>query len=196
MTSRPSEPTATETTGSGDRADLREQLEQHLPGLRRFLHHRMGRVLAAREDSVDLVQSVCREVLQQLHDARLHHHGDAEFRQWLYNAAVFKLRDRIKYWDAARRRTTPVGGDQLDAEHPVLGVLCTPSQEVSLQENLRRLQQALDGLPPQQRQIIVWAHIDNLSHRDIAERLHVTESHSRVLLARALARLARMRDSD
>jgi len=171
-------------------------LEEHLPGLRGFLRQHMGRQLLAHESSADLVQSVCREVLERLAAERIEYRGDAEFRQWLYNAAMFKIRNRLKYWGAARRdprQEAPLDATQSAA---LFQSLWTPSQAVSMEEGLARFQAALARLPAEQQQVIVLAKLEGLSHRAIGERLGVTESHSRVLLTRGLARLARLLDQD
>jgi RNA polymerase sigma-70 factor (ECF subfamily) len=179
----------------GDDVALSSLLGQLVPDLRGFLRRRMGAELAARESSSDLVQSVCREVLQRLADERLEHRSAAEFKQWLYNAAIFKLRNRLKYWGAARRdpgQEAPPADDSNTAFHS----LRTPSQEASLQEQYSRLEAAIERLPPEQRRVVVLAKLEGRSHREIAAELGISEGHSRVLLARGLARLASLCDDD
>jgi RNA polymerase sigma-70 factor (ECF subfamily) len=179
----------------GDPQAILQLLEQHLPELRGFLHRHMGRELLAHESSADLVQSVCREVLERLADERVQYRTAAEFKQWLYNAAMFKIRNRLKYWGAARRdahQEVPV----VDASQSqaLFQSLWTPSQAASLKENLARFESALARLPGEQQQVIVLSKLEGRSHKEIAEQLGITESHSRVLLTRGLARLARLRD--
>jgi RNA polymerase sigma-70 factor (ECF subfamily) len=179
----------------GDPGAIVALLEAHLPGLRGFLRRRMGRELAARESSADLVQSVCREVLERLADERLEYRGIAEFKQWLYNAAMFKLRNRFKYWDAQRRHADE---QPLPADAAASAALhrspWTSSEAASLNEELVRFQAALAQLPAAQQQVIVLAKLEGRTHAEIATRLGISASHSRVLLARGLARLARLRD--
>jgi RNA polymerase sigma-70 factor (ECF subfamily) len=66
----------------------------------------------------------------------------------------------------------------------------TPSEVAALHEELDRLQEVLEQLPERYAQVITWAQIDGLGHAEIAERLGISETNSRVLLSRALARLA------
>lgn len=183
------------SAGRIDQDAIRALLEQHLPGLQAFLRQRMGGACAAKESSADLAQSVCREVLQRLADGRLQYHSAAEFRQWLYNAALFKVQDRHKYWGRERRgagvEVPPVDGATTDRRFRSLR---TPSQDAILEEKLSRFEAALAELPPEQQRVVVLARIEGRSHREIAAELSITESHSRVLLARALARLARRCD--
>ena len=51
------------------------------------------------------------------------------------------------------------------------------------------LTEFLDGLTPDQRQIITWHHLDGLSHREIGERLGIHEPAARVKLSRAMIAL-------
>jgi RNA polymerase sigma factor (sigma-70 family) len=50
----------------------------------------------------------------------------------------------------------------------------------------------LDRLPTDHRQIIAMHHLDGLTHREIGERLRITEQNSRVRLARAMLGLKRL----
>ncbi len=54
---------------------------------------------------------------------------------------------------------------------------------------LLRLQSALAALTPRQREAVELFYYQNLSHKEMAERLGITPEYSEVLLSRALARL-------
>jgi RNA polymerase sigma-70 factor (ECF subfamily) len=66
----------------------------------------------------------------------------------------------------------------------------TPSRAAEQHEDIERMRAALAKLPPKHREVIVLAYVDGLSHKQIAEKLELSEANSRVLLSRALARLA------
>src|SRR5258705_6880905 len=74
-----------ERAAAGDRAALDELVVRHVDGLRAFVRLRVGPELRARESSSDLVQSVCREVLQDAR--RFQHAGESAFKSWLYTTA-------------------------------------------------------------------------------------------------------------
>jgi RNA polymerase sigma factor (sigma-70 family) len=63
-------------------------------------------------------------------------------------------------------------------------------------EDRQRLEQAFARLAPRDQEIIGLVHEQQLPHREIALRLGIQEGHSRTLLARALARLARLAEED
>ncbi len=172
-----------------------ELLARYLPGLRAYVRRRAGRLIHARESSSDVVQSVCREVLERLADQRFEYRGEEAFRRWLYQAAVLKMRDRRRFWlaerrDAGREVSPPDGSG---APGPaVFRASGTPSQEAGRREDVERVRAALRELPPNYRRVIELAQLEGRPHREVAAELGITEAHSRVLLSRALARLARL----
>ncbi len=182
-----------ERASHGDEHAIESLIERLLPGLDRFLRRRAGALILTRESGTDLVQSVCREALERLADERLEYRGEAEFKQWLYHAAELKLKNRHRFYGRDRRdpgREAPIDRETL-VEH-LYRSMHTPSQEVVRREEVERLDQAFEGLDERARRIIVFFHVDGLSHREIAERMQIEESHSRTLLTRAMARLARL----
>jgi RNA polymerase sigma-70 factor (ECF subfamily) len=66
----------------------------------------------------------------------------------------------------------------------------SPERQVSAREELRHLQKALDGLPARCRQIVVLRKIDNLSQREVAKKLGVTEDVIESQVAKAMRLLA------
>lgn len=174
---------------SGDPAALHALLERYLPDLDGYVRRHTGAQLAQKESRSDLVQSVCREVLEDLAGGGFEWRGEAPFRQWLYQAALNKIQGKARYHGAQRRdadREQPLASDaSLPAQR-------TPSMSAVDAEERERFRRALAQLPEAQRQIVEWSHFEGLPHKQIAERLGVTEAHSRMLLSRALAQLARI----
>ncbi len=124
--------------------------------------------------------------------------GEREFKQWLYAAALFKVSERRRRWLADKRivprQALPEADtSQLDA---LFLSLSTPSEAAALRERMERLRSAFGRLSEEQRRIILLARLEGLPHREIAARLGVSEGNSRVLLARALAHLARLADEE
>ena len=185
---------ATDSAGSGDRAAIEQLLTQHLPALTRFLARRAEGVVLDRESASDLAQSVCREALERVAAERLTFQGQAELKQWLYKAALLKVSERRRRYLAQRReaaREVPLPSRSHGLSRAdFLRSLLTPSRVAAAREDLDRLEGAFGQLSSDQQRVITLAKLDGLSHQEIASRLGTSEGNSRVMLSRALARLA------
>lgn len=154
----------------------------------------MGPRLLARETSEDLVQSVCREVLDDLGD--FHYEHERGFKSWLFIQALRKVQDRAKYHSRQKR---DVGREVAIDEAQLLSgyaSFLTPSRVVSQREDIERLERAFDKLPEDYRDVITWSKLLGLTHAEIGERMGRTETAVRALLYRALVRLGFLLDAD
>ncbi|MEM7202653.1 MAG: sigma-70 family RNA polymerase sigma factor [Planctomycetota bacterium] len=174
-------------------ADALEQLlERNLPALRCFVRLRCGPEIRAKEESSDLVQSVCREVLSNLD--RFQYPSENGFQQWLFLTAARKIKNRYAYYLAAkrdaRRERRSSASESADAFAGCYASVCTPSREVAANEQIAEIEAAFDKLPEHYREVILLSRVVKLSSEEIAARMDKTEGAVRVLLCRALARLA------
>ncbi|MFT7676274.1 MAG: RNA polymerase sigma-70 factor (subfamily 1) [Planctomycetota bacterium] len=182
----------TQAAAAGDRRALEGLLEHHLPALRAYVRLRAGALVRNREASSDLVQSVCREVLERADNFR--YPSDAAFRRWLFTTALRKIMDRRKFHLAEKRdvgRDLPIASE--GAELAVLqayGKLTTPSQNAVVKEELERIEAAMDQLSEEQREVVSLSHVVGLSRAQIAEQVGKSEGSVRMLLHRSMARLA------
>jgi RNA polymerase sigma-70 factor (ECF subfamily) len=199
MTSPAGAPTAAllESASQGDDIAVDVLLERFLPGLEAFIRLRQGKLLRAKESAADLVQSVCREILQ--HMDRYQYRGEAQFRHWLYSTAMRKISNKYEYYraerrDAAREISPPAMGANSSTAEPILlqqyASVCTPSRLAVAHEEMARIEAAFERLPEDQREIILMSRMIGLSHKEIAEALGTTDGNVRVRLSRALAKLA------
>jgi RNA polymerase sigma-70 factor (subfamily 1) len=168
-------------------------LAENLTGLRAFLRVRAGAAIRARLNQSDLVQSVCREVLESAD--RFEFQGDAAFRNWLYTAALRKIVAQERKQHAARRdvRREVAVDAQGGADAAVLqgyASATTPSVLAMGREGAAKLEEAFDELTEEHREIITMARFCGLSHAEIAERLGKSEEACRQLLRRALVKLS------
>jgi RNA polymerase sigma-70 factor, ECF subfamily len=187
-----------EAAAAGDAAAVDALLAQHLPGLRAYVRLRAGPMLRARESASDLVQSVCRDVLENID--RFRYPGESAFKAWLFATAMRKIADRAEYWNAGKRDVAkevlaldaPVGGESgQDAQlADVYRSVCSPSRVAMGREVMERLEGAFEKLPEDYREVVVLARIVGLSRAEIAEKMGRSEASVRNLLSRALAELA------
>jgi len=177
----------------GDAPAADELLARFLPELRAFVRLRAGRRILGKESEDDLVQSVCREVLQDL--SAFEYRGIASFKKWLYLNALRKILDRDKHYrrkmrDVAREVALPTDPQYLSGFQNVL----TPSRVAIQAEAVAQLEAAFDQLPEEHVEVITLAKIVGLGHDEIAKEMGKTPNATRVLLHRALARLGRILD--
>jgi RNA polymerase sigma factor (sigma-70 family) len=176
------------STTRGDRGALDQLLQRYLPNLRAFVHARLGAHLRQHESSLDVMQSVCRELLSARDGFDFR--GEAHFRAWLFTAALNKVRERHRRLHSERRdvaREQPAtAGAPLSA-----ATLSTPSQDAIGNETAAAVHDALGELDEEHREVIALARFAGLPHRVIGEVMGRSEDAARQLLARALLQLAR-----
>lgn len=187
----------TDRAGRGDREAIETLLEQYLPELRAFVRLRAGPMIRARESDSDLVQSVCREVLD--HADRFRHPSETAFKRWLYTTALRKIVGRRDFYLAQKRDVLrEVGPGDGDSEQRSAGLLAcyqsfsTPSRQAMLREEVERIENAFEELSEEQREVITLAHVVGLSRAEIAAHLGKNEGAVRMILHRALAKVARL----
>lgn len=174
--------------GDGDRRALERLLEQYLPTLHAYVRVRLGGALEPRESSMDVVQSVCRQVLAA--EGPFRFADEDHFRAWLFTAAVNKLREKFRLHRGQRRA---VGREERALDHePVTAAafLQTPSQQAIGGETAAAVTAALGTLSEAHREVLTLARLVKLPHRAIAEVMGRTEPAVRQLLGRATLALA------
>ncbi len=174
---------------------IETMLERHLPELQSYVRGRVDRLVQAKESSSDLVQSVCREVIE--HIDRFEHRSPAGFRQWLYRTAERKIIDRFRYYTAEKRNAAREAPDlspsvMADAR----GLFYTPSHDASMREELGRAEAAFARLPGHYQQVILLARVRGYTYSEIANHVGRTEGAVRNLLYRGLAAISDALDED
>jgi len=167
----------------------------HLEDLRAFVRLKLEPDLRLRESCTDLVQSVCREVVEDLRG--FEDRGPGSFRAWLFTAALNKIRQKHHFWQAekrsARREVAPSHASGPDPSGDLYASLCSqggsPSEHAIAREQAGRIESAMDKLSPEQREVLLLARIVGLGHREIAERMGRSEVAVRSLLSRGSLRL-------
>lgn len=180
----------------GDEHAIEALLERHLDGLRNYVRRNVSPGVLAKESSSDLVQSVCREVLA--HVEQFEYRGEDAFRSWLYQAALRKLIDRQRYYNAEKRELAreapPAPSHELSGEAASVlaaSLAASPSSEAILNEEVQRLERAFAQLEDADRRIIHLVYVRGFSHAQVAAELNLSEVASRKQLSRALARLSK-----
>ena len=164
--------------------------------VRRIIRLRLNPKLRPKLDSMDVAQDALMLALEGLQDFTYRDEGD--FLRWLAKIAENRFRDILDKFHAGKRdihREMPLRQEGQRTEDGSVGAAgpvrnTTPSVILCKKEALDRLENALDGLKPEYRDVIMLKRIEGLSHTEIAERLGKNPGAVRMLLARAMAALA------
>ena len=166
-------------------------MDRELPFVREFVSRRMCELLKAIEQVDDVVQD---DMLVALRYTPRFLVSDREkFRGLLCRITENVLRDsaekhQAKKRDSGREREMP--RDTLLHLDPSVHSPTRPSQAATRNEDRLWLRLAIDLLPPEERELVLWHEYDGLSFDEIAERLGLTKAAARMRLTRSLPRLA------
>lgn len=167
-----------ERCAGGDEAACADLVAEH----QRWVVHLALNLLGSRDEALDLSQEVFLRVFRTLHQFR----GQSGLRTWIYRIAVNLARNRHRFW-RRRHRDEQVSLDEHVAIHGdhLAGHESTPEQLLAQKELGARVQQALDGLPFDQRTAVILREVDGLSYEEIAFSLGTATGTVKSRLARA-----------
>ena len=180
----------------GDAVAVDHLLQRFLPGLHAYVRRNASDLVAAKETPGDLVQSICREVLEEAGDFEDREGGEDAFGAWLYQKALWRLQDKHKFYRRAKRDVLKeVHDSRVQLDRPHEGGR-SPSSMAAEGERGAAVRAAVASMPAGYRQVIEWVQFDGLSYKEVAARLDKTDGAVRTLYARALSKLAQVLDSD
>jgi RNA polymerase sigma-70 factor (ECF subfamily) len=162
----------------GDETAAAEIVAEH----QRMVIQLATNLLGDREEALDLSQEVFLRVFRTLPSFN----GRSSLRTWIYRIAINQARNRHRFW-TRRHRGDQISLDEHLAAHGELpsGRESTPDRILDQKELAGRLRQALDGLPFEQRTVVVLREIDGLSYEEIGYSLGLAVGTVKSRLARA-----------
>lgn len=182
------------TARTGDLSAVSELLDRHRDRLRQMVRVRMDTRLASRVDPSDVVQETLAKGAARLPEYL--QSPSLEFYPWLRQIAHDCLVDLQRRHAHAGKRTV-TKEEQLalsDASAVALAQrLFTkkggPLSHLLREELLARTRQAMQGLSASDREVLTLRHLEELSTKETAAVLGVSESVIKVRLLRAVQRL-------
>jgi RNA polymerase sigma-70 factor (ECF subfamily) len=147
---------------------------------------RMGRRLRARMESRDILQVTLLKSFQNIDRFRSSDTGS--LMGWLARIAENEIRDQA---DHHQRRKRDAGQAVPLDDGPAGPAAAGRSalSQVIWDERAQRLEEALESLEPEQREIILLRKFEELSFLEIGTRLGKSPDACRMMLARAMVRL-------
>ncbi len=180
----------------GDASALDQLYRVYAERVRWLVRFRIGKELRSKLESMDLAQEVFIHALEGLGHFTYENEGD--FVRWLSKIAENAFRDNLDKLHADKRdirkevrlgsyEPTTSGGS---AGTPGPIDATTPSAIMAKREDLAKLEEAIDKLRPEYREVILLAKIEELSYSQIGERLGKSARAVKMLVSRAIVALA------
>ena len=147
---------------------------------------RLGPSLRGRLESRDILQDCFLKAFERLD--QFEGSERASLMGWLARIAENEIRDQAEFHGRQRRdarREVPLDDAPGGLVHRVRSV----SSRVALGQQTRHLERALERLEEAHREVIVLRKLQEMSWREVGERMGRTDDASRMLFARAMAAL-------
>lgn len=170
----------------GSREALGTLFERYAPRLHALIRFRLGPQLRRRLESRDILQVTLMRAFQGIE--RFEGSGSGSLMAWLGTIARDEICDQADF----HRRQKRDAARQAPLDERVDGLAEEIRSEVSrlqLLEDSERLERALDTLGESQREVILLRNYEELSFREIGERLGKSPDACRMQLARAMTAL-------
>ncbi len=163
----------------GDEAAIGSFCREYLPKVYRFALTKVH----VDADADDVVQNVMRNAARRIETYR----GEATLLSWLLQICRHEL---SKHYSRAGRHPAPLGFDGDDALRDIVesieGSQDDEPEGIALRNELSaRLRGALEELPDRYADALEMKYVDDLSSKQIAEKLGIGDEATQSLLARA-----------
>lgn len=186
-----------EKAKKGDDQAVEALLARHRDPVRRMIALRLDPAIIQRLDASDVVQDVLLEASRRLADYLKA--PPMPFHLWLRHIAKDHVIDaHRKHHQAAKRgvdRERPLaraGWDErssLDLASQLFDQELTPASAAIRKELEKRLQDALEEMNDDDREILLMRHFEQLGNQEVAQALGLTEAAASMRYLRAIRRL-------
>jgi RNA polymerase sigma-70 factor, ECF subfamily len=172
----------------GSRSALGALLDACAPRLLALIRLRLGPRLRAELESRDVLQATLLKALTRFEDFSGPDRGS--LAAWLARIAENEIRDLADFHTRQRRDVARrVSLDHESGAWRVAADLRSATSRIALDEELLRLERALESLTTEQREVIVLRRLHELEFGEIGERMGRSPDACRMLLTRSLAAL-------
>ena len=182
---------------AGDRDALNQLYNRYVSRVLAAVRARLGAELRSKVESWDILQDAMLASLKNIES--FEHNSEGAFLNWLAKVVENRIRDRLDFFRAGRRdhrKEEALGGARSDDSSIPLDLpdrtgLPTPSEMLILNEDLARLEQAMDRLPDESRELSVATKIEGRSYQEIAQDHGKSPDAVRMQVNRALVALTK-----
>lgn len=177
---------------TGDDQALNHLMERYLPRVLKIVRMRMGAKLRSQMESMDMVQDVMQRALKGFDQFDLRHEG--AFLHWLRKMVQHEILEWSEHYNAQMRDPNKeIHSDGADGRSVLDDIptdsVWNQSLRLHLKDDVLRLEQAMDDLSEEHREIIIMRQHEDLSFPEIGKILKCTEDAARMKYARAMNNL-------
>lgn len=157
--------------------------EELIGQYQRLIAHIVYRLISGRESREDLIQEILLKIYRNLPGFRHRSRLSTWIAKIAYHSCINYLQKKKSGLIADKIPEEESVDDHLIADTP------SPLSYTEQADLSRRLEREIDKLPPVQKAILTFYHLDSLSYREIGEILNLPEGTVKSYLFRARRRL-------
>lgn len=186
-----------ERAEQGDPTAVNDLFERHREAIRRIVRMRLDQRIQRRVDVSDVVQDVLLEANRRLTDYLKQ--PTLSFHLWLRQIAKDRMIDAYRRHRGSAKRsvdreqplTAPRNSEQSSIllSQQLQDQELTPAAAATQKELAKQVEEAISTLNEQDYEIIVMRHYEQLSNREVADALELTEPAASMRYLRAIKRL-------
>ena len=183
----------------GDPSALQALVKRYQTRILLTVRARLGRRLRSKVESMDVVQEALMKAIPSL--KHFEPRTEGALMHYFSTVIAHHIRDLADYYSAQKRSVSQesplepmeADGETQASEGAALGVHSpdrTPSQILQLSEDQRMVEDALDLLPENYREVVICREMDGMDFKEIGEKLGKSPDAARMVFNRAMAELS------
>ena len=156
---------------------------------------RLGQKLRGKIETMDVVQSVFYEAVRGAESKEFESEG--HFRAWLNRLVENRIRKEARYFNRQKRdinKEEALMHSRGEEQKPDKTLGPRPVSIVEHFDELARMEEALEKVPKDTREILVMRYFEELTYQEIGKRIEKSEEATRKIINRAVQLLAREMD--
>ncbi|MCX8229079.1 MAG: sigma-70 family RNA polymerase sigma factor [Planctomycetota bacterium] len=176
----------------GDKEAANRLWERYYEKLIPAVRIRLGQKLRGKMETMDVVQSVFCEAVRSADQREFESEG--HFRAWLNQLVENRIRKEARYFGRQKRdmqKEEVFLNTKREERRPDKTLSPRPVSIVEHFDELARMEQALEHVPSDVREILVMRYFEELTYAEIGEHIEKSEEATRKIVNRAVQMLAR-----
>ena len=180
---------------NGDRQAADRLWSRYYEKLIPAVRTRLGKKLRGKIETMDIVQSVFHEAVRGSEAREFESEG--HFRAWLNRLVENRIKKEARYFGRQKRNSgkeEPLLGVKGEEKKSAKTIGPRPVSIVEHFDEIERLEEALEKLPSEIREILIMRYFEELTYKEIGKLIKKSEEATRKTVNRSIQLLAREMD--